>query len=440
MRTSVIDRLKSTIDRYVVPADGCQVIDVKVPGIKVDDIRALSENFLGQACDISPAFAAWLQQQSEGNPLRLRSMLSLMVDQKLLTKEKGFLRLPTEFGESGAPPEVLVRSIDALRIGEWGSATELISISDSLRRFLEAGAVFGRQFPLALTTKLAGLRKSEEIDVLRDALRRGFIEESAIDTGKTQIPSGVFVSESHTRALLAQMPRAAFKRHHLAAAWWWEHQQEDIYTLFNSMWEGRFVDDLYHVQKNVLLSRVTNWAANISNHYLLSDQPLEALRTSVTCVSKLREFFWIENQNDKHHDMDKADHAAVHAVFRLINQLERNKSTYMNNVSWPETRHRIRELWVMYELSCADFYMDLEWYAMGDSSLREAELLSGDFDLEAHQSQLLLERARLAANTRHVRDEKSYLGRYLERLQSKAPSDSDIKYFLREMVHFMEWR
>jgi predicted ATPase len=133
--------------------------------MNAEEVRRMLESLSEQ--DVPWGLAETVQRQTEGNPLFVQQVVHYLVEQGLLTRERGHWR-----AARGMPLEVTIP--EALRdiIGKC-----LSRLSAECNRVLSIAAVVGREFPLELLQKVANVPDEDLFKALEEAKKAAVVEE-----------------------------------------------------------------------------------------------------------------------------------------------------------------------------------------------------------------------------------------------------------------------
>jgi hypothetical protein len=434
-----LDRIDEAIKRRFAPSPGCYAEQIHLGGVDPADIPPLVETLLGRACDTPAPFAEWLRRQNDGNPLRLQGMLSVMADHQLLVQQRGVYSLAEPFSASGKPPEALVRSLDVLRRGELATASELLLIPSSVRRFLEAGAIFGGTFPIDQASKMACLDDADQIEVLRDALRRGLVRESLLDVGPRTVPTATFATESHARFLAVQMPEAERRSFHLQAARWWKERLEAIQAALQELAAPKVVESSYDLQRMTLAERVAQWAPLVADGFAKAGMPIEALESLLAAEKAFScGAFIFGNREDEGEFVESADRYAVNVMFRLVEKTDLLFEQYLSQTTWPMDRGRAHEIIADHALVVAAFFMEIEWYSRARNHLERAREVIDQYGLDGSRRRWMVLSASLAFHTRAIRDGRELVRDYARCVRESLPCKEELELFLGQRIGWEE--
>jgi len=138
---------------------------VLLRGLNADEVRRMLSSITGQ--DVPWGLAEAVHRQTEGNPLFVQEVVRYLVEEGVVTREKG------RWQAKGDTP-VEMRIPDGLRdvIGK-----RLSSLSESCNKVLSVAAVIGRDFRLEILQKVAGMTEEEIFKALEEARKAAVIEE-----------------------------------------------------------------------------------------------------------------------------------------------------------------------------------------------------------------------------------------------------------------------
>jgi len=169
--------------------------EISLRGLSRREVAELLEAVLGSPPP--PDLTSELYARTEGVPLFLREALRLLA-------ERGELRHPERISRQGLV--LPARAFDFVRGGLEG-------LDPDTRALVEAAAVLGREFPVALLAAVAGLERDAALDRL-DAAERAGVVEAAPGTPATWR----FVHALFREAALEALSTARRARLHQAAA------------------------------------------------------------------------------------------------------------------------------------------------------------------------------------------------------------------------------
>jgi tetratricopeptide (TPR) repeat protein len=138
---------------------------VLLRGLNADEVRRMLSSITGQ--DVPWGLAETVHRQTEGNPLFVQEVVRYLVEEGVVTREKG------QWQAKGETP-VEMRIPDGLRdvIGK-----RLSSLSESCNKVLLVAAVIGREFRLEVLQKVAGITDEELFKALEEAKKVAVVEE-----------------------------------------------------------------------------------------------------------------------------------------------------------------------------------------------------------------------------------------------------------------------
>jgi tetratricopeptide (TPR) repeat protein len=138
---------------------------VLLRGLNADEVRRLLSAIAGQ--EVPWSLAEVVHRQTEGNPLFVQEVVRYLVEEGVITRERGLLR-----ASSDTPVEMHIP--DGLRdvIGK-----RLSGLSESCNKVLSVAAVIGRDFQMEVLQKVAGMSDDELFGALEEARKAAVIEE-----------------------------------------------------------------------------------------------------------------------------------------------------------------------------------------------------------------------------------------------------------------------
>jgi tetratricopeptide (TPR) repeat protein len=138
---------------------------VLLRGLNADEVRRMLSSITGQ--EVPWGLAKTVHRQTEGNPLFVQEVVRYLVEEGVVTREKG------QWQAKGDTP-VEMRIPDGLRdvIGK-----RLSGLSESCNKVLSIAAVIGRDFRLEVLQKVAGITDEELFKALEEARRVAVVEE-----------------------------------------------------------------------------------------------------------------------------------------------------------------------------------------------------------------------------------------------------------------------
>jgi tetratricopeptide (TPR) repeat protein len=138
---------------------------VLLRGLNADEVRRMLSSITGQ--EVPWGLAEAVHRQTEGNPLFVQEVVRYLVEEKVLTREKG------QWQAKGDTP-VEMRIPDGLRdvIGK-----RLSSLSESCNKVLSVAAVIGRDFRLEVLQRVAAITDEELFKALEEARKAAVVEE-----------------------------------------------------------------------------------------------------------------------------------------------------------------------------------------------------------------------------------------------------------------------
>jgi len=367
----VRERIESTIERYFKTAEACELITLELGPMPANDIPAFANHIFGRPCQVCANCSQWLFSETNGNPLQLRSTLRLMKDNGLLVERAGVIELVEPFDEQGDPPESLKRNMEFLRKVSDATASEVMALPAPVRRFLEAGSIWGRTFPIDYTARMAALSEAEKFEAVRSSLQRGLIGEDLMLAGSVMAAAGTFTSDSNTRFLLKNQPAAQKRSFHEQAAQWWIERINHIRDTIEKDYEGD--GGMTDAQSNQLRGLLIKWTRESASHLEKAHKPLEAIRQIVAAEKMLIEKGFIGALGDKLFS-DPSSRKYSHQLFPFLNFVDSQISSLRPQIDWPIDLRHAMELEVEHSIAIAQFYGQLEWYARAKKALEQVEM------------------------------------------------------------------
>jgi len=138
---------------------------VALRGLNADEVRRMLENITGQ--DVPWGIAEAVHRQTEGNPLFVQEVVRYLVEEGLITRERGGWRATRDTPLEMSIPEGL-RDVIGKRLSR---------LSAECNRLLSIAAVIGREFRLKALERVAGVTEDELITALDEAKRAAVVEE-----------------------------------------------------------------------------------------------------------------------------------------------------------------------------------------------------------------------------------------------------------------------
>ncbi|HEY33405.1 MAG TPA: AAA family ATPase [Dehalococcoidia bacterium] len=157
---------------------------VLLHGLSISEVSRMLENIAVEA--VPRGLAEAVHQQTEGNPLFVQEVVRYLIEAGIITREKGHWLLTGETSLRMSIPEGL-RDVIGRRLSR---------LSEECNRVLSTAAVIGREFPLEILHRVAGVPDSEVFAALEEARALAIIEEHA--------SVGATVSYRFTHALIRQ--------------------------------------------------------------------------------------------------------------------------------------------------------------------------------------------------------------------------------------------
>ncbi len=136
---------------------------IPLRGLNADEVQRMMASISGE--DVPWSLSETVYRQTEGNPLFVQEVLRYLVEQGYLTRDGGRSRRDT-------PPEMGLPEGLADVIGK-----RLSGLSDECNGVLSIAAVIGREFPLHVLQRVAGLTEEELYAALEEASNVGVVEE-----------------------------------------------------------------------------------------------------------------------------------------------------------------------------------------------------------------------------------------------------------------------
>jgi predicted ATPase len=133
--------------------------------MNADEVRRMLENATGQ--DLPWRLAEVVQRQTEGNPFFVQEVIRYLVEEGLLTRERGRWRETRDTPVEMSIPEAL-RDVISKRLSRLGP---------ECNRLLSIAAVIGREFRLEVLQKVAGLPDEVLVSTLEEAKKAAVVEE-----------------------------------------------------------------------------------------------------------------------------------------------------------------------------------------------------------------------------------------------------------------------
>jgi predicted ATPase len=134
-------------------------------GLTIDEIRRMISEITREEIPVS--VAETLHRQTEGNPLFLQEVVRYLVEEDLLMQREGRWHPVEDTTLAMSIPEGL-RDVIGKR---------LTLLSKGCNQLLSTAAVIGREFPLELLQKVAGISEDELINGLEEARKAAVLEE-----------------------------------------------------------------------------------------------------------------------------------------------------------------------------------------------------------------------------------------------------------------------
>jgi len=138
---------------------------VLLRGLNADEVRRMLNTITGQ--EVPWGLAEAVHRQTEGNPLFVQEVIRYLVEEGLLTRDKGQWKSSRDTPVEMQIPEGL-RDVIGKRVS---------SLSEECNRILSIASVIGREFRLDILKKVADLPDEELFNALEEAKKAAVIEE-----------------------------------------------------------------------------------------------------------------------------------------------------------------------------------------------------------------------------------------------------------------------
>jgi tetratricopeptide (TPR) repeat protein len=209
---------------------------VLLRGLNADEVRRMLNSITGQ--EVPWGLAEAVHRQTEGNPLFVQEVIRYLVEEGLLTRDKGQWKSSRDTPVEMQIPEGL-RDVIGKRVS---------SLSKECNRILSIASVIGREFRLDILKKVADLPDEELFNALEEAKKAAVIEErSAVGAAITYRFAHAFFRQTLYEEIIA--PR----RIRL-------HQQV-----------GRAIEEVY-------ASRLEEHAAELAEHFSQSSESADLVK------------------------------------------------------------------------------------------------------------------------------------------------------------------
>jgi len=209
---------------------------VLLHGLDIGEVSRMLENIAGEA--VPQGLAEAVHHQTEGNPLFVQEVVRYLIEAGVISREKGHWLLARETPLKLSIPEGL-RDVIGRRLSR---------LSEECNRVLSTAAVIGREFPLEILRRVAGVRDNEVFAALEEAKASAIIEEHA-SVGGT-------VSYRFTHALIRQT----------------------LYEEILAPWRIRLHQHVGRALEEVDEKRLEERAAELAEHFSYSSDPDDLTR------------------------------------------------------------------------------------------------------------------------------------------------------------------
>lgn len=209
---------------------------VLLRGLNADEVRRMLNSITGQ--EVPWGLAEAVHRQTEGNPLFVQEVIRYLVEEGLITRDKGQWKTAKDTPVEMQIPEGL-RDVIGKRIS---------SLSKECNRILSIASVIGREFRLDILKKVAAIPDEELFNALEEAKKAAVIEErSAVGAAITYRFAHAFFRQTLYEEIIA--PR----RIRL-------HQQV-----------GRAIEEVY-------ATRLEDHAAELAEHFSQSSESADLVK------------------------------------------------------------------------------------------------------------------------------------------------------------------
>ena len=138
---------------------------VLLHGLSISEVRRMLENIAGQP--VPQGLTEAVHHQTEGNPLFVQEVLRYLIEAGIISREKGRWLSTRETPLEMSIPEGL-RDVIGKRLSR---------LSEECNRVLSVAAIIGREFPLDILHRVAGVPDNEVFAALEEAKVLAIIEE-----------------------------------------------------------------------------------------------------------------------------------------------------------------------------------------------------------------------------------------------------------------------
>jgi tetratricopeptide (TPR) repeat protein len=140
---------------------------VLLRGLNADEVRRMLSSITEQ--EVPWGLAEAVHRQTEGNPLFVQEVVRYLMEEGVIVREKGRWQATKETPLEMSIPEGL-RDVIGKRLSR---------LSAECNRLLSIAAVIGREFPMDVLQKVAGIPDEELFKALEEAIKAAVIEEKA---------------------------------------------------------------------------------------------------------------------------------------------------------------------------------------------------------------------------------------------------------------------
>ncbi|UCB42552.1 MAG: AAA family ATPase [Dehalococcoidales bacterium] len=138
---------------------------VLLRGLDINEVNRMLENIAGEA--VPKGLTEAVHHQTEGNPLFVQEVIRYLIEIGIISREKGHWFLTRDTSLELSIPEGL-RDVIGRRLSR---------LSAGCNRVLSTAAVIGREFPLEILHRVAGVPDDEIFTALEEAKASAIIEE-----------------------------------------------------------------------------------------------------------------------------------------------------------------------------------------------------------------------------------------------------------------------
>jgi len=354
-----MDRLATVIDEQFRSAEQNRCLVLDLGALTHDAIPPLAENFLQRPVAFSPDLVHWLHEATGGSPGRVQTLLARMDAWGCFSERPGPAQLI-----DGAGRSVLLRDAAIeLRTGGRDGEGEMRRLSADARGLLEAGAIWGRTFPVFEAAHTAGVPDAQIGTVIREITNRGLARETFdVSAASVTAPALLFSSGAVYARIVRELP-AAFRRsaHASAAAWWDARYQEAV--------AGRG-DAADGVRTDTDVAELVRMARRAAAHHEGAGDGLAAVERLIELEEHLLAVWTIGPR----HEASIEDRRAALALLEVAEELDQTIGRVIQSAGWGEDAERAFHLDTKHLQRAADSATRLGLYRLAGEYLDRADV------------------------------------------------------------------